>query len=74
MLNILPKKEKTSKKAGRVRGWSCPLPGFSLVLEAPLTGEELEGLPHGGHTSGKFPGGLGAQPKAPPAVTDLLGR
>ena len=65
MLNILPKKEKTGKKAGRVRGWSCPIPGFSLVLEAPLTGEELEGLPQGGHTSGKVPGGLVPSPRLP---------
>ena len=75
MLNILIKKrERTSKKADRVWGWSCPRPGFSLVLEAPLTGEELEGLPHSGHTSGKFPGGLVSSPRLALAVTDLLGR
>lgn len=64
-LTFYQKKEKTSKTAGRVRGWSCPMPGFSLVLEAPLTGEELEGLPQGGYTSGKFPGGLVPSPRLP---------
>lgn len=41
------------------------MPGFSLVLEAPLTGKELEGLSHGGHTSGKFPRGLVPSPRLP---------
>lgn len=43
------------------------------MLEAPLTGEELEGLPYGGHISGKFPGSLVPSPRLPLAVTDLLG-